>query len=117
MKSGDEMADIFGDIPEALENTLKIAEASSSSSLTDPIKSTRSPDVKWVKLSNHFELILNEYNLEDSENRVRTINSEVDVDVDENNEVLKHYNIDVKTNILNRVFKILFEQLIQKYLN
>ena len=64
-----------------------------------------------------FELTLNEYNLEDSENRVRTINSEVDVDVDENNEELKHYNIDVKTNTLNRVFKILFEQLIQKYLN
>lgn len=68
-------------------------------------------------MKKRFELILNEYNLEDSENRVRTINSEVDVDVDENNEVLKHYNIDAKTNILNRVFKILFEQLIQKYLN
>ena len=68
-------------------------------------------------MKKRFELILNEYNLEDSENRVRTINSEVDVDVDENNEVLKHYNIDTKTNILNRVFKILFEQLIQKYLN
>ena len=68
-------------------------------------------------MKKRFELILNEYNLEDSENRVRTINSEVDVDVDENNEVLKHYNIDTKTNILKRVFKILFEQLIQKYLN
>lgn len=68
-------------------------------------------------MKKRFELILNEYKLEDSENRVSTINSEVDVDVDENNEVLKHYNIDVKTNILNRVFKILFEQLIQKYLN
>jgi hypothetical protein len=68
-------------------------------------------------MKKRFELILNEYNLEDSENRVRTINSEVDVDVDENNEELKYYNIDVKTNVLNRVFKILFEQLIQKYLN
>lgn len=68
-------------------------------------------------MKKRFELILNEYNLEDSENRVRTINSKVDVDVDENNEELKHYNIDVKTNVLNRVFKILFKQLIQKYLN
>ena len=68
-------------------------------------------------MKKRFELILNEYNLEDSENRVRTINSKVDVDVDENNEELKHYNVDVKTNVLNRVFKILFKQLIQKYLN